>query len=245
MSGLIRLYPRDWRDRYEAEFLGLVSERRPSVAERLDIIRGALDAHLHPQVRRNVEAAPLSPVPDDDVRLARRLGIAAVIGGAFWPAAWGVASIGPIQYDGAGAYRDGSAAMPLLLIAIALLAAGLLGQLIRLPDEARLARGSATLAIPFLALFGLAPWVAAYGLVAIGLLIVLAVAGWRSGVWPLAASLSVVAACVGVVAIAAYGVASFSGDRMAGGALMAIAASAFVPVWLGVGTTLIRRPATS
>jgi len=90
--------------------------------------------------------------------------------------------------------------MPLLLIAIALLAAGLLGQLIRLPDEARLARGSATLAIPFLALFGLAPWVAAYGLVAIGLLIVLAVAGWRSGVWPLAASLSVVAACVGVVA---------------------------------------------
>ena len=221
-----------------------MSERRPSVAERLDIIRGALDAHLHPQVRRSVDAAPPSR-PQEDIRLARRLGIAAVIGGAFWPAAWGVASIGPIQYDGAGAYRDGSAAMPLLLIAVALLAAGLLGQLIRLPGEARLARGSATLAIPFLALFGLAPWVAAYGLVAIGLLIVLAVAGWRSGVWPLAASLTVVAACVGVVAIAAYGLATFSGDRMAGGALMAIAAIVFVPVWLGVGTTLIRRPATA
>jgi hypothetical protein len=245
MSGLIRLYPRDWRDRYETEFRGILSERRPTVSERFDIVRGALDAHLHPQVRRSVDPAALLPVPEEDIRLARRLGIAAVIGGAFWPAAWGVASIGPIQYDGAGAYRDGSAAMPLLLIAVALLAAGLLGQLIRLPSEARLARGSATLAIPFLALFALAPWVAAYGLVAIGLLIVLAAAGWRSGVWPLAASLTVAAACVGVVAIAAYSLATFSGDRMAGGALMAIAASAFIPAWLGVGTTLIRRPATA
>jgi hypothetical protein len=245
MSGLVRLYPREWRDRYEAEFLGLISERPPTIPARLDIIRGALDAHLHPQVRRNVDAAPLPPVPEEDIRLARRLGIAAVIGGAFWPAAWGVASIGPIQYDGAGAYRDGSAAMPLLLVAVALLAAGLLGQYIRLPVEARLARGSAMLAVPFVVLFGLAPWVFSMGLVAIGLLIVLAVAGWRSGVWPLAASLTVAAACVGVVAIAAYGMATFGGDRMAGGAIMAVAAVVFIPVWLGVGATLIRRPATA
>ena len=242
MSGLIRLYPRDWRDRYEAEFLGLVSERRQSVAERLDIIRGALDAHLHPQVRRNVEAAPLSSVPDDDVRLARRLGIAAVIGGAFWPAAWGVASIGPIQYDGAGAYRDGSAAMPLLLIAVALLAAGLLGQYIRLPVEAKVARGSALLAIPFVILFGLAPWVLGIGLVSICVLVVLAVAGWHSGVWPPVASLVVAAACFGVVAVAGYAMTTFGGDRMAGGALMAVAAVVFMPVWLGVGATLIRQP---
>jgi hypothetical protein len=66
---------------------------------------------------------------------------------------------------------------------------------------------------------------------------------WRSGVWPLVASLTVAAACVAVVAIAAYGLAAFGGDRMAGGAFMAIGAVVFIPVWLGVGATLIRRPA--
>jgi hypothetical protein len=242
VSGLIRLYPRGWRDRYETEFRDLLSERRPTVAERFDIIRGALDAHLDPQMPRNVEAAAVSPMRGEDVRLARRLGMAAVIGGAIWPAAWGVASIGPIQYDGAGAYRDGSAAMPLLLIAVALLAAGLLGQYIRLPVEARVARGSALLAIPFVILFGLAPWMLGFVLVAIGLLVVLAVAGWHSGVWPLAASLVVTAACLGVVAVAGYAMTTFGGDRMAGGALMAVAAAVFIPVWLGVGATLIRRP---
>ncbi|HXU86678.1 MAG TPA: hypothetical protein VN773_12820 [Verrucomicrobiae bacterium] len=59
MSRLVRLYPGPWRERYEAEFLQLIEDRPPSPMERLDIIRGALDARLHPQV---VEAAP-EPMP--------------------------------------------------------------------------------------------------------------------------------------------------------------------------------------
>jgi hypothetical protein len=35
---------------------------------------------------------------------------------------------------------------------------------------------------------------------------------------------------------------TFGGDRMAGGALMAVAAVVFIPAWLGVGATLIRQP---
>ena len=49
MSGLVRLYPQAWRDRYEAEILELLAERPASLADRLDLIRGAIDAHLHPQ----------------------------------------------------------------------------------------------------------------------------------------------------------------------------------------------------
>ncbi len=50
MTALVRLYPRAWRDRYEAEFLGILETRPPSVRDRLDIVRGALDARLHPEV---------------------------------------------------------------------------------------------------------------------------------------------------------------------------------------------------
>lgn len=47
MSKLVRLYPRDWRDRYETEFLSVLEARPPSTSDRLDIVRGAIDARLH------------------------------------------------------------------------------------------------------------------------------------------------------------------------------------------------------
>ena len=49
MSALMRLYPRAWRDRYETEFLGVLEARPPSRRDRLDIVRGAVDARLHPE----------------------------------------------------------------------------------------------------------------------------------------------------------------------------------------------------
>jgi hypothetical protein len=42
--------------------------------------------------------------------------------------------------------------------------------------------------------------------------------------------------------IAGWGMTTFGGDRMADGALMAVVPVVFVPVWLGVGATLIRQP---
>ena len=56
---LVRLYPRPWRDRYEEEFLALVAERTPTARDIVDVLRGALDAHLHPQaVSAGTEITP-------------------------------------------------------------------------------------------------------------------------------------------------------------------------------------------
>lgn len=50
MSALLRLYPRPWRDRYEAELLEVLAARPPSVRAAVDLVRGAVDAHLHPEL---------------------------------------------------------------------------------------------------------------------------------------------------------------------------------------------------
>lgn len=81
MSRLVDLYPRSWRDRYESEFLGVLEVRKPSTVERMDIVRGAIDARLHPQ---------LAPTPSGDgapSRSARLGGILAVVGGLLWAVA--------------------------------------------------------------------------------------------------------------------------------------------------------------
>lgn len=42
------LYPRAWRARYGDELEALLEVARPGLRDRLDLLRGALDAHLHP-----------------------------------------------------------------------------------------------------------------------------------------------------------------------------------------------------
>lgn len=43
---LLRLYPRAWRARYEVEFLALLQDRPPTLLHVIDILLGALDAHV-------------------------------------------------------------------------------------------------------------------------------------------------------------------------------------------------------
>lgn len=81
MNRLIELYPRAWRDRYEVEFLGVMEARMPSLGDRVDVVRGAIDARLHPQV---AATGPGDPAP---ARSARLGGVLAVVGGALWAAA--------------------------------------------------------------------------------------------------------------------------------------------------------------
>jgi hypothetical protein len=57
----VRFYPKSWRARYGVEFAELLAARPPTLRDRLDIIRGALDARIQPQVldlpvRREVTA---------------------------------------------------------------------------------------------------------------------------------------------------------------------------------------------
>jgi hypothetical protein len=75
VTALVRLYPQAWRDRYEAEFLGILEARPPSGRDRLDIVRGALDARLHPEIA----GRPDAPVPTMDA--ARLAGGAAIVSG--------------------------------------------------------------------------------------------------------------------------------------------------------------------
>ena len=50
MSRLLRLYPAAWRERYEAELIGTLQERPVDLAGSVDIVHGAIDAHLHPEL---------------------------------------------------------------------------------------------------------------------------------------------------------------------------------------------------
>jgi hypothetical protein len=101
MTQLVRLYPRPWRDRYEAEVLDLLEQRPPSIRDAVDLVRGALDAHLHPQAER--ESMPWTH---------RLPGLAILATGLLWIAAVATAR------DPAGTGADrflGLAAMTVLI----------------------------------------------------------------------------------------------------------------------------------
>jgi hypothetical protein len=78
MNRWIRLYPVAWRARYGDELLALLEERPPTIGDRIDIVRGALDARMHPQVIA-ADAAEGGPT-----LAARFAGIAAIAGGTLW-----------------------------------------------------------------------------------------------------------------------------------------------------------------
>ena len=112
MSGLIALYPNAWRERYELEFRALMAERPPSPRDRLDIVRGALDARFHPQLNStNLDRTPLR------IRVAAAV---AALGGAIWVVA-GLAFLGSSIIPGLG-YKDSS-----LAVVIAIAAASVTG----------------------------------------------------------------------------------------------------------------------
>jgi hypothetical protein len=48
---LLHLYPRAWRERYGDEFLELVTDRPLNVGQVIDIVSGAIDAHLSSDIR--------------------------------------------------------------------------------------------------------------------------------------------------------------------------------------------------
>lgn len=78
MSALIRLYPRQWRDRYEVEFLGILEARPPSGRDRLDIVFGAVDARLHPELPGRPDA------PGRSTPASRWAGASAILAGVFF-----------------------------------------------------------------------------------------------------------------------------------------------------------------
>lgn len=84
MSALVRLYPRPWRERYETEFLDVLASRPPSIGDRVDIVRGAVDARLHPELAGDPEGSHRLTPPE---RIAAAFSLAA---GALWLAWFGL-----------------------------------------------------------------------------------------------------------------------------------------------------------
>ncbi len=79
MKTLLRLYPNAWRVRYEAEVMAVLEQRGSRFADAPDMIRGAVDAHLHP-ISKVQPILPGSGVPES----LHRAGRSAVVGGLLW-----------------------------------------------------------------------------------------------------------------------------------------------------------------
>jgi hypothetical protein len=68
---LLRLYPREWRERYGEELSGQLEAEGPlRIGVVADLVRGALDAHLHP-LRRDHRTMRSSYVGDRGAIAAR------------------------------------------------------------------------------------------------------------------------------------------------------------------------------
>jgi hypothetical protein len=235
MTRLIGLYPRAWRTRYEDEFLALLSDRPPDVLDRLDIVRGAVDARLHPQPDTSSRAPEGDPWPV-------RMGWLTLLGGVLWIVAIFLAINGPLIVEGGGSYRDGSAALPVFLVAVVMLGVGMLGVVIELPAPARAARTSAYVSSLAGLLWAGAPWLFWAGLIAFGGLLVIGVAARQARRW---SSLQ--------LGILAAGVVPGWCLLLAGGAglwvpptpnpdLQFLVLAMLVAAWLIVRSSLVRAP---
>jgi len=245
MSRLLALYPRAWRRRYGDELRSLAAARPINARDRLDLVLGAIDAHVHPELVTLEPSAgrPMRDVTPNDLRIARRLGVGAMFGAIAWLAAWAIAANGPIVYDPGGSYRDGAAALPVLLLAGVLLVGGFIGHVVLLPAGAHVARVAAFVAICCTLLWTLGPWLMQIGAAALAGLTILAVAGWRAGTWPAAMAGVVVMLAVAVPALLVGGLPD--GPDIGPAPLEVVAALALTTaLWLIVGGTLIRAPQT-
>lgn len=75
---LLRLYPAKWRERYGEEIAGLIAGE-PPISRSFDLLRGAIDAHLHPELVLPALAAVGGGTVRGGSRLSRPRGIATVI----------------------------------------------------------------------------------------------------------------------------------------------------------------------
>jgi hypothetical protein len=110
VSALLQLYPGAWRSRYGAEMEALLEDRRPGFRERVDLVRGAIDAWLHPVVPSRVPAG------------------SALLGGGVWTVAAAAVVTQPTPADWPGYIAD---VLWLAVLGAAFLFVGTLGCALR------------------------------------------------------------------------------------------------------------------
>jgi len=151
MNTLLRLYPRAWRERYGDELVALLEEHPASLIDQFDLIRGAVDARLHPQV------PAAGALPDKEILMPQRqLGVVATIGGIAWILSVVSFNLLPATPEG---YVDMSLAIPGLAIGISMIGIAL-GELGTRHSSATSARTGHAVAVISVALAGslFMPW---------------------------------------------------------------------------------------
>jgi hypothetical protein len=182
VSDLLKLYPRPWRERYGEEFEALLADRPPTVRHRLDIVRGAIDARLHPELVN----------PD---HVIDRWWLAPFAGFGLLVVALLIVLVSPERFDDYGSYRDASAAALPWLGAVGLLLVGIARLAWLLPPAPGWLRVVASVGLSAGALWALAPWTWILGMTLFGAATAVAIGAWRGRVLPgwLAAVLAVTA----------------------------------------------------
>lgn len=142
-SGLVRLYPGPWRARYGDEMRTVLGSAPGRRSDAVDLLRGALDAWLHPATPSRVPA------------------IAALVGGGLWTMAAAGVVAQPVPPDWPGYLAE---TLVVALVAAALLLVATLGCALRVGDDGGRAMraGWALTAVGFLA------WVAALMVATVG-----------------------------------------------------------------------------
>jgi hypothetical protein len=136
MTGVLRAYPRWWRRRYGDEMRALLEAADPRPGDRRDLLRGALDAWLHPPEPSHVPA------------------LAALLGGGIWTTIGARIASQPVKPDWPGYLIE---AVPFAVVAAVLLLISVIGIALRAAD----AHGRASALAIVLAIVGYAAWIAA------------------------------------------------------------------------------------
>ncbi len=113
MTGVLRIYPRWWRRRYGDEMQALLEVAPARRGNRRDLIRGALDAWIHPPEPSHVPA------------------LAALIGGGIWTMVAARVASQPVQPDWPGYLME---VVPLALVAAIFLFVTVVGIALRAAD---------------------------------------------------------------------------------------------------------------
>lgn len=151
MSRLLRLYPAAWRRRYLTEVSDLLTERPLDIRNQLDLVRGALDAWLHPQLVATTRTGERKELLMKSLTAS---GLA-VVGGGLWITAGLVINATPLSPS--ETYKDSTAGLILLVVGAILTA---LASILFAASSAASSRPSQVTAVGmlFMALVIIAPW---------------------------------------------------------------------------------------
>lgn len=136
MTRLLALYPRWWRDRYDDEMRALLELAPVRPRDRLDLVRGAFDAWLHPPTPSHIPA------------------LAALSGGGLWTVLAAGILAQPVPPDWPGYLVE---VIPLALVSVVCLLIALVGIALRAADPGGRSSGLAV----GLAVIGYLGWILA------------------------------------------------------------------------------------